>query len=101
MIDKLVQLLEGKTSQGIKHRFGEEMISKGVKFNRKNINEGCSREEPLQGRKQLRRSEEVNLNAILEGWTADARVNGLVLSWCVSISAATPSPRNLSVSALP
>ena len=42
MIDKLVQLLEGKTSQGIKHRFGEEMIAKGVKFNRKNINEGCS-----------------------------------------------------------
>jgi DNA-directed RNA polymerase subunit beta len=40
MIDKLVQLLEGKTSQGIKHRFGEEMIAKGVKFNRKNITEG-------------------------------------------------------------
>jgi hypothetical protein len=40
-------LLEGKTSYSIKHRFGEDDF-KGVKFNRKNINEGCSREEPYK-----------------------------------------------------
>ena len=34
MIGKLVELLEGKASQGVKHKFGDEIISKGVKFNK-------------------------------------------------------------------
>jgi DNA-directed RNA polymerase subunit beta len=33
MINKLVSILDGKTSQGVKHKFGDEIISKGVKFN--------------------------------------------------------------------
>jgi len=31
MISKLVTLLEGKTSQGVKHKFGDEIITKGVR----------------------------------------------------------------------
>jgi hypothetical protein len=46
MADKLA--IAGRQDElGIKHCFGEEMISKGVKFNQ-NINEGCSREEPAR-----------------------------------------------------
>lgn len=37
LLDKLCELLEGKTSQGVRHKFGEEAMSKGVKFTRKNI----------------------------------------------------------------
>ena len=37
LVDKLVKLLDGKTCQGVAHKFGEEAMSKGVKFNRKNI----------------------------------------------------------------
>lgn len=37
MVSKMTSLLEGKTCQGIKHKFGEEVMSKGVKFSRNNI----------------------------------------------------------------
>ena len=37
LLDKLCGLLEGKTSKGVYHKFGEEVMSKGVKFSRKNI----------------------------------------------------------------
>lgn len=82
MINKLVKLLEGKTSQGIKHKFGDEIISKGVKFNQKNI------EENLFPAKNIYRDEstynvqeEVNLIADinLENWTDDERINNLVV----------------------
>ncbi|MEL6535139.1 MAG: DNA-directed RNA polymerase subunit beta, partial [Bacteroidota bacterium] len=39
MIDKLSVLLDGKISEGVKHKFGDEIITKGVKFIRKNIEE--------------------------------------------------------------
>ena len=39
LIDKMVVLLEGKTCQGIMHKFGDEIMSKGIKFNRKNLTE--------------------------------------------------------------
>ena len=37
LINKLVALLDGKSSQGVTHKFGEEVMSVGIKFNRKNI----------------------------------------------------------------
>ncbi len=37
LIDRLLKLLEGKTSQGIYNNYGEEIIKKGVKFNKKNF----------------------------------------------------------------
>ena len=38
-LSKMVQLLNGKTCQGIKHKFGEEVMSKGIKFSPVNISE--------------------------------------------------------------
>src|SRR5690349_13262482 len=40
MIDKIVQLLEGRTSQGVKHKFGDDIIPKGTKFTKKLLTEG-------------------------------------------------------------
>jgi DNA-directed RNA polymerase subunit beta len=37
MINKLTTLLNGKTSNGVKHKFGDELVSKGVKFSQKVI----------------------------------------------------------------
>src|ERR1041384_5160066 len=37
MVKKLTTLLTGKSSQGVKHKFGDELISKGVKFSSKVI----------------------------------------------------------------
>ena len=37
MIDKLAELLSGKTSGGIRQKLGEESMTKGSKFSRKNI----------------------------------------------------------------
>lgn len=81
MIQKLTKLLEGKTSNGIKHKFGDELISKGMKFNGKNI------ENNLFPLKNIYRDEstynvpeEVNLisDVNLDDWTNDERINKLV-----------------------
>jgi len=78
MIDKTVTLLNGKTSNGIKHKFGTVIVEKGVKFSAKNI------EELLFPDKNLYRDEstyavqeEANLlsDLIVEESTADADVN--------------------------
>ena len=37
MIGKLEELLDGKTCQGVTHKFGDEILAKGSKFSRKNI----------------------------------------------------------------
>jgi len=82
MIEKMVKLLGGKTCEGVRHKFGEEIISKGVKFNAKNI------EENLFPQKNIFRDEsnyhvpqEVNLIAdlILENWTSDTETNDLLV----------------------
>jgi DNA-directed RNA polymerase subunit beta len=81
MIDKLVGLLEGKTSQGIKHRFGDEVLAKGVKFGRKNISEALFPDKnAYRDESNYAVPEEVNLfkDLQLEGWTADARVNEML-----------------------
>jgi DNA-directed RNA polymerase subunit beta len=81
MIRKLTKLLEGKSSNGIRHKFGDELISKGVKFNEKNI------ENNLFPTKNIYRDEstynvpeEVNLisDVILDDWTGDEKTNKLV-----------------------
>ena len=82
MVEKLIQLLEGKTSQGIKHKFGDEILTKGVKFGKKNITEALFPEKnPYKDESNYAVPEEVNIfkDLVLEGWTADARVNGMVL----------------------
>ena len=82
MVDKLVTLLEGKTSQGIKHKFGDEILSKGVKFTRKNIIEALFPEKnPYKDESNYAVPEEVNMfkDLILENWTTDEKTNGMLV----------------------
>jgi len=81
MINKLVSLLEGKTSQGIKHKFGDEILSKGVKFSRTNIENNLFPEKNIyRDESNYNVPEEANLigDLIIENWTADEHVNHLV-----------------------
>lgn len=82
MVDKLVALLEGKTSQGIKHKFGDEILSKGVKFSRKNVIEALFPEKnPYKDESNYAVPEEVNMfkDLILENWTPDERTNSMLV----------------------
>jgi DNA-directed RNA polymerase subunit beta len=82
MINKLVQLLDGKTCQGIKHKFGDEILSKGVKFSRKNLTEGLFPEKNVyRDESNYNVPEEVNLvtDLILETATSDDSVNKLII----------------------
>lgn len=81
LIEKLVALLDGKTSEGVKHKFGDELISKGVKFNRKNITENLFPDKnAYRDESTYNVPEEVNLigDIVLEGWTNDHHANSLI-----------------------
>ncbi|QCK14023.1 DNA-directed RNA polymerase subunit beta [Mangrovivirga cuniculi] len=83
MINKLVSLLEGKTSQGVKHKFGDELLSKGVKFNHQNIENNLFPEKNIyRDESGYAVPEEVNLIAdvILESWTDDEKTNELLVT---------------------
>ncbi|MCX2745049.1 DNA-directed RNA polymerase subunit beta [Mangrovivirga sp. M17] len=83
MINKLVSLLEGKTSQGVKHKFGDELLSKGVKFNHQNIENNLFPEKNIyRDESGYAVPEEVNLIAdvILENWTDDEKTNELLVT---------------------
>ncbi|MBR0569659.1 DNA-directed RNA polymerase subunit beta [Microvirga sp. STS03] len=82
MVDKLVDLLEGKTTQGIKHKFGDEILTKGSKFSRKNIVEALFPEKnPYKDESNYAVPEEVNMfkDLILENWTSDEKTNNMLL----------------------
>ncbi|TAE30077.1 MAG: DNA-directed RNA polymerase subunit beta [Cytophagales bacterium] len=82
MIDKLSDLLDGKTSAGVKHKFGDEIVSKGVKFNRKNITDNLFPDKnPYRDESGYSVPEEVNMLAdvVLENWTDDAHTNQLAV----------------------
>jgi DNA-directed RNA polymerase subunit beta len=81
MIDKLAELLDGKTSQGVKHKFGDELLSKGVKFSKKNIAENLfPSANPYRDESQYAVPEEVNLigDVLTDAWTTDDHLNQLV-----------------------
>ncbi len=83
MIEKMVELLDGKTSNGVKHKFGDEIISKGVKFNRRNISENVFPERnSYRDESTYNVQEEVNLlgDLILEGWTSEEKINAMIHS---------------------
>lgn len=83
MIEKLVSMLEGKTSQSVRHKFGDEIISKGVKFNRRNITENLFPEKNIyRDESTYNVPEEVNLisDIILDNWTSEPHTNELLLS---------------------
>ncbi|GHB56064.1 DNA-directed RNA polymerase subunit beta [Persicitalea jodogahamensis] len=78
MIDKMVDEVEGKSSQGVKHKFGDVMIAKGAKFSRKNITENLfPANNPYRDESQYSVPEEVNLigDILTDNWTDDADVN--------------------------
>jgi len=82
MIAKLVQLLDGKNCQGIKHKFGDEILAKGVKFSRKNITDALFPEKNVyRDESNYNVPEEVNLVAdlILENATSDDSANRLIM----------------------
>jgi DNA-directed RNA polymerase subunit beta len=82
MIDKMVNILSGKTSQGVKHKFGDELISKGVKFNKSNITNNLFPEKnPYVDESTYSVPEESNLlgDILLEGWTKDEHTNALLI----------------------
>lgn len=82
MVDKLFTLLQGKTSQGVIHKFGDEIISKGVKFNKSNISENLFPEKNIyRDESNYNVQAEVNLisDLNLDGWTTDAHTNELII----------------------
>jgi DNA-directed RNA polymerase subunit beta len=81
MIKKLTSLLTGKTSQGVKHKFGDELISKGVKFSAKVIESNLFPDKNIyRDESNYNVPEEVNLIAdiSLESWSTDDETNELV-----------------------
>jgi DNA-directed RNA polymerase subunit beta len=83
MIDKMVTLLDNETCNGVKHKFGEELISKGVKFNKSNISNNLFPDKnPFVDESSYNVPEEANLlgDIILEGWTNNEETNALLIS---------------------
>ncbi|MEQ9297951.1 MAG: DNA-directed RNA polymerase subunit beta [Cyclobacteriaceae bacterium] len=81
MVQKITNILSGKTCQGVKHKFGDEIISKGVKFNGKNVEENIfPRKNVYRDESTLNVPEEANLISDLnfDSWTVDPKANALV-----------------------
>ena len=82
MIDKMTELLDGKTSNGIKHRFGDEIITKGAKFSKKNIVDGLFPEKNIyKDESSYNVPEEVNLitDLVLDNWTNSDETNSMLV----------------------
>ncbi len=79
---RLVDLLEGKISQGIKHKYGEEIVSKGVKYSDKNIVENFFPDKNLyRDESNYAVPEEANFisDLIFDNCTDDANLNLMVV----------------------
>ncbi|MDN5212364.1 DNA-directed RNA polymerase subunit beta [Fulvivirgaceae bacterium BMA12] len=82
MIDKLVSLLDSTVCQGVKHKFGDEIMSKGVKFSAANIETNLFPEKNIyRDESNYNVPEEVNFisDLILDDWTEDEKVNSLIV----------------------
>lgn len=81
MIDKLTKLLEGRICRGIKHKFGEEVMSKGVKYSRENIEANLF---PLKNKYRDESNynvpEEANFisDLIMDNWAGTTKRNNMV-----------------------
>ena len=83
IVDKLVEILGGKTCQGIKHKFGEEIMSKGVKFSKENIDANIFPPKNIfRDESNYNVPEEVNLisDLILDDWTDEPELNDVLLT---------------------
>ena len=82
MIEKMVTLLDGKLSMGVKNKIGNEVTSNGAKFNRANIVANIFPDvNPYADEKAYNVPDEVNLlgDLILEGWTDEPHTSKLFL----------------------
>ena len=82
MIEKMAKLLEDKTSLGVKHKFGDEVLSKGVKFSITNIENNLFPEKNVyRDESTYSVPEEVNLlsDLNLDNWTDDEETNQMLL----------------------
>jgi DNA-directed RNA polymerase subunit beta len=82
MIDKMTELLDGKVSNGVKHKFGDEVISKGVKFSRKNISENLFPDKNIyRDESNYNVPEEANLlsDLSLDSWTSNTTTNSMLM----------------------
>ncbi len=89
MITKLAALLDGKVSQGVKHKFGDELVSKGVKFTSKVIEENLFPERNVyRDDSTYNVPEEASLisDVLLDNWTDDEKTNGLIVRLVKSYS---------------
>jgi DNA-directed RNA polymerase subunit beta len=83
IVEKAVELLEGKTCKGIKHKFGTPIMSSGVKFSYNNIVENLfPMENPFRDESNYNVPEESNLIAdlLLDNATDDAGTNQLLVT---------------------
>ncbi len=83
MIEKLTKLLEGKSSLGVRHKFGDEILAKGAKFTPKAIEEKLFPEKNIyRDESNYAVPEEVNLvgDLILDNWVSDENTSTLVVS---------------------
>jgi len=81
MIDKMTDVLDGKVSNGVKHRFGDEVLAKGAKFAKKNITESIFPDKNIyRDESTYNVQEEVNLisDLILENWTTSQKTNDMI-----------------------
>ena len=81
MLEKITKLLDGKTCQGIKHKFGEEVMSKGTKFSKKNIEANLfPPKNKYRDESNYNVQEEANLisDVIVEDWTGDKKTDQMV-----------------------
>lgn len=81
MLEKLLALLEGKRTLGIKHKFKTEIMSKGTKFTAESITSHLFPEKnAFKDESSYDVPEEVNLlgDLLLEGWTSDEYTNEMV-----------------------
>jgi DNA-directed RNA polymerase subunit beta len=82
MIEKMNTLLAGKTSQGIVHKFGDQVMPPGTKFNKRNIEENFFPPKNVYRDESLYNvPEEVNFidDVILDNWTEDKHTNKLLV----------------------
>jgi len=82
VIEKLSTLLSGKSSQAVGHKFGDEMISKGIKFSAKNIEANLFPDKNIyRDESTYAIPEEVNLisDVILDDWTTSDETNQMVV----------------------
>jgi DNA-directed RNA polymerase subunit beta len=81
MLEKTTRLLEGQSCAGIRHKFGDEIVTKGVKLTAKVIEQKLFPDRNMyRDESNYNVPEEANLIAdlVLDRWVEDERINRLI-----------------------